>query len=235
MRPFTPTRFLKLSHGFIPWLFPLTLLSAAWSLYWIFARSPADYLQGDAVRILYIHVPAAWFSLGLYAFAACGSFVFYIWRVPMAFFIARSAGWVGLLMTTICLATGALWGKPTWGTWWVWDARLTSVLILWFLYGGFLCLSYAFQYKEQGWRAAALLNCIGLLNLPIIKFSVHWWTTLHQGASFNPFKGTTVHETMLWPLLFMLITYGLYSSVMLLWITRAQIIQEKRHAWEVRA
>ena len=180
-----PGRFLRLAARVQPYLtWPALLFTAAGLLGGLFL-SPADYQQGDAVRIMYIHVPAAWLASSGYAALAAASFVSIVWRHPLADLAALEIGPVGAAATALCLATGSLWGKPMWGAWWVWDARLTSVLVLFFLYLGHVALVRAFDDPQRGYRAGAILALIGAVNLPIIKFSVDWWNTLHQPATIT--------------------------------------------------
>ena len=183
-----------------PWLtWPALVITAAGLLGGLFI-SPADYQQGDAVRIMYVHVPAAWLASSGYAALAAASFVSIVWRHPLADLAAAEIGPVGAAVTALCLATGSLWGKPMWGTWWVWDARLTSVLVLFFLYVGHMMLVRAFDDPERGYRAGAILALIGAVDLPIIKYSVNWWNTLHQPASITLTGAPTISGSLLWPL-----------------------------------
>jgi len=195
-----PGRFLRLGGRVQPWLngagLVLTLAGLAWGLFF----SPADWQQGDTVRIMYIHVPSAWLASAGYASLAACSFVSLVWRHPLADLAAVEIGPVGAGITALCLATGSLWGKPMWGAWWVWDARLTSVLVLFFLYLGHIALVRAFDDPQRGYRAGAILALVGVINLPIIKFSVQWWNTLHQPASISLTGAPTMDSRMLWPL-----------------------------------
>jgi heme exporter protein C len=195
-----PGQFLRLSA----WLLPptaviglvFTLVGLTWGLFF----APADWQQGDAVRIMYVHVPAAWLaSAGYMALAVCSLFSI-IWRHPLADLAAVEIGPVGAGFTFLCLATGSLWGKPMWGAWWVWDARLTSVLVLFFLYLGHIALVRAFDNPERGYRAGAILALVGVVNLPIIKFSVDWWNTLHQPSTITLTGAPNMFLGMLWPL-----------------------------------
>ena len=166
-----------------PWVAGATALLAPIGLYWALVVAPADYQQGEAYRIMYIHVPAAWMSLFTYLVVAAASAAGLIWRHALAEVTARAAAPIGACFTAVALVTGSIWGKPMWGTWWVWDARLTSVLILFFLYLGYIALHDAFDDPARGARAASILALVGVVNLPIIKFSVDWWNTLHQPAT----------------------------------------------------
>jgi heme exporter protein C len=195
-----PGRFLRLSGRVLPWLTAAGLVFTLAGLAWGLFIAPADWQQGDAVRIMYIHVPSAWLaSAGYAALAACG-LASLVWRHPLADLAAQEIGPVGAGATALCLATGSLWGKPMWGAWWVWDARLTSVLVLFFLYLGQIALVRAFDDPQRGARAGAILALVGAVDLPIIKFSVDWWNTLHQPASITLTGAPTMYIGMLWPL-----------------------------------
>ena len=198
-----PARFQRLVDPLLPWLAVAAVGLFAFGLWWGLVRSPADYQQGDTVRIMYVHVPAAWLAMLVYGLVALASAASLIWRHPLADIAARAASPLGAGFTLIALATGMLWGKPMWGTWWVWDARLTSVLILFFLYLGHIALTHAFDAPARGARAAAVLAIVGVINLPIIKFSVDWWNTLHQPASVLRLEGPTIDPAMLAPLFIM--------------------------------
>jgi heme exporter protein C len=197
----------------------------AWlaGLYLSLIAAPPDYQQGETVRIMFIHVPAAWWSMAGYALLAGLGAALLVWRHPLAALMARAAAPVGAAMALICLVTGSLWGRPMWGTWWVWDARLTSMLILLFLYLGHIALANAFDSAERGDRAAAVLALIGVINLPIIKFSVDWWNTLHQPASVARLGGPSIHSSLLWPLLVMALAYLLLFLLLVLLRTETEI------------
>jgi heme exporter protein C len=195
-----PTRFVRLSSALLPWFVVAMIGFFAAGLYLGLIVSPPDYQQGDSVRIMYVHVPAATLASGVYVVMAVASAVALIWRHPLADVAAKAAAPVGAIFTLIALITGALWGQPTWGTWWVWDARLTSVLIMLFLYLGYMGLWQAFDDQRRAARAAAILALVGAVNLPIIKFSVDWWNTLHQPASILRAGGPTIHPDLLTPL-----------------------------------
>jgi len=191
-------------------------------LYMAFFTAPPDYQQGESVRIMYIHVPAAWMGMFCYAAMAVASAVGLIWKHPLADVAAKATAPVGAAFTFLALATGSLWGKPMWGTWWVWDARLTSMLILLFLYVGYMALQGAFDDRARGAKASAVLALVGAVNLPIIKFSVDWWNTLHQPASVVKMGGPSIHPDMLWPLLIMAVAFKTYY----VWILLVRIRQE---------
>ena len=211
-----PARFLRIARAVLPWSNLATAGLLIAGLYFALFNSPADYQQGQSVRIMYVHVPAAWMSMACYTFMFCASLVALIWRHPLAHIAARAAAPIGAGFTIIVLTTGSLWGKPTWGTWWVWDARLTSVLVLFFLYLGHMALTRAFDNPERGARAAAILAIVGFVNIPIIKFSVDWWNTLHQPASITRLDGPSIDPSMLTPLLLMSLGFTAYFVSVLL-------------------
>lgn len=215
-----PRRFLGLSARLRPWLAALATLAFGVGLYGALVTSPPDYQQGEAVRIMYIHVPAAWTAMLAYVLLAISSASYLIWKHPLAGLAARAVAPLGALLTALCLVTGMLWGKPTWGTWWVWDARLTSVLVLLFLFVGYSLVANAFGDRERGTKAGSILALVGIINLPIIRFSVEWWNTLHQPASVLRLDGPAIHHTMLWPLLVMGVAYTLW--LLLVWLLRTE-------------
>jgi len=200
-------------------------------LYTGLVTSPPDYQQGDAMRIMYVHVPASWMALFVYAFLALMSLFSLVWRHPLAEVLAVSAAPIGALFTALSLVTGSLWGKPMWGAFWVWDGRLTSVLVLLFLYGGYWALYKAYSRPDQGIRAASLLALVGMINLPVIKGSVVWWNTLHQPASLTKFTAPSIHPTMLAPLLLMAGAYFFYFISVLILRTRTELYQRKLLVW----
>ena len=225
-----PGRFLRLSGALLPWLAAGGVLLTGAGLVWGFFFAPADWQQGDAARIMYVHVPAAWLaSAGYLALAACSA-ASLVWRHPLADVAAAEIGPVGAGFTAVCLGTGSLWGKPMWGAWWVWDARLTSVLVLFFLYLGHIALVRAFDQPERGYRAGAILALVGVVNLPIIKFSVDWWNTLHQPATISLFGAPTIYLSMLWPLLFTALGYTLVFAALVLARTRAAVMERRIRA-----
>ena len=215
-----PTRFFRLANAILPWLAIACALCFGVGLYYALFQSPADYQQGETVRIMYVHVPAAWTALGSYTGLALASLAFLIWKHPLADLSARATAPIGASFTAIALITGSLWGQPMWGTWWVWDARLTSVLILFFLYIGHMALVNAFDDPEKGGKAGAVLALVGAVNLPIIKFSVDWWNTLHQPASVIRMDGPKIDPAMLKPLMIMAVAYLLLFLVVLIIRTR---------------
>ncbi len=222
-----PTRFLKIANAVLPWTGGLTVLLLGAGLYLALLNSPPDYQQGETVRIMYVHVPSAWMALFVYLTMAVASAVALIWRHPLADIAAKAAAPIGAGFTIICLATGSLWGKPMWGTWWVWDARLTSMLILLFLYLGYIALVNAFDDPNRGYRAAGILALVGVVNLPIIKFSVDWWNTLHQPASVVRLDGPAIHPDILLPLIVMALAFKLFFVTVLILRIRSEIAAAK--------
>ncbi len=225
-----PSRFLRLSGALLPWSTGLAVLTIASGLWFAFVVSPADYQQGETVRIMYVHVPSAWMALFVYSVIAGASATGLIWKHPLAHVVALAAAPIGAGFTLVCLATGSLWGKPMWGTWWVWDARLTSVLILFFLYLGYIALANAFDSPARGERAAAILALVGAVNVPIIKFSVDWWNTLHQPASVVRMGMPSIHVSMLIPLLLMAVGFtALFVSLLIIRV-RAELLARRIRA-----
>lgn len=202
-----PAKFEALGRAVSPFAFGLFAVGAAYGLFTGLLNSPADYQQGDSVRIMYVHVPAAWMALAAYSFIAMMSLVAFVWRHSLADFAARSAALPGAVFTALALITGAVWGKPTWGAWWVWDARLTSMLILLFIYFGYLAVWQAVPETARAARFARILALVGFINIPIIKFSVEWWNSLHQPASILRADGPTIDGSMLTPLFAMIFAY----------------------------
>ena len=217
----------------IPWLWAAFLGLAAWGLWWGLFRAPPDYLQGESVRIMYVHVPSAWMSMLIYALMALFSIGALVWHVRAAEVLAMASAPIGAAFTLLALVTGSLWGRPTWGTYWIWDARLTSELVLLFLYLGVMGLYNAFDEPRKGARAAALLSIVGLVNLPIIHYSVVWWNTLHQPGSVGV-TGSSIHPDMLWPLLIMALATKFYYGANLLTRTRVRLLEENRNRRWVR-
>jgi heme exporter protein C len=228
-----PARFMRLSAALLPWCAMASALLIGIGLYLALFVAPPDYQQGEAVRIMFIHVPAAWMASFVYAVMALASAVALIWRHPLADIAAQSAAPLGAGFTLLCLVTGSLWGEPMWGTWWVWDARLTSVLVLFFLYLGYIALVNAFDEPVRGARAGAILALVGVVNLPIIKFSVDWWNTLHQPASVFRMGGPTIDASMLWPLQIMALGFTLLFVTLLMIRMRTALIAAKIRALRV--
>jgi len=225
-----PARFMRLSGAAMPWLGAAAAIVLALGLYLALLVAPPDYQQGESVRIMFVHVPAAWLALLVYLLVALASAVALVWRHPLAEIAAQQAAPLGAAFTLVCLVTGSLWGKPMWGTWWVWDARLTSVLVLFFLYLGYIALVNAFDDPGRGARAGSVLALVGVVNLPIIKFSVDWWNTLHQPASVFRMGGPTIAASMLVPLFVMALGYMLLFAVLLMLRMRAALNERKARA-----
>jgi heme exporter protein C len=198
-----PTRFLAIQSTVQPWLWAATVLLFAVGLYLGLVEAPADYQQGETVRIMFIHVPAAWLALSVYTLMALASVIAIVFRHPLADVAAKSAAPIGATFTLLALATGSIWGQPTWGTWWVWDARLASMFVLFLLYLGYIAVWQAIDEWGRAARVARIVAIVGFLNVPIIKFSVDWWNTLHQPASVLRLDGPAIHVSILVPLLVM--------------------------------
>jgi heme exporter protein C len=232
-----PTRFRKITSAIFPVAVLVSAVALTFGLYLAFFASPADYQQGDTVRIMYIHVPAAWMAMMCYLLMALSAVFYLVWRHPLADIGARAMALPGAGFALITLLTGSFWGRPMWGTWWVWDARLTSMLILFFLYLGYMALADGFERAERGSKPASLLLLVGVINLPIIKFSVDWWNTLHQGSSVLRLDGPSIDPTMLKPLLIMaLAMLGWFIAITILrmntLIIRRRITNlESRKSW----
>ncbi len=229
-----PTRFVALADRLVPWLTALSALTLAVGI-WMGFAAPEDYQQGITVRIMYLHVPFAWLSMMCYSLMAVSALGTLVWRHPLADVSLKAAAPVGAAFTLLALATGSIWGKPMWGTWWVWDARLTSVFILFLMYLGIIALTRALDDPSRSARAAAIVTLVGFVNVPIIKFSVDWWNTLHQPASVIRLDGPTIHPTLLWPLLvcalgFTLLFFTLHMMAMRTEIWRRRVTAMRRLA-----
>ena len=222
-----PLRYQRIADAVLPWAGGLAAVLLAAGLWFALFIAPPDYQQGEAYRIMFVHVPAAWMALMVYAVMAVMSVLALVWRHPLAEVAARAAAPIGAGFTAIALVTGSLWGKPMWGTFWVWDARLTSVLILLFLYLGYIALYEAFDEPARGARAAAILCLVGSVTLPIIKFSVDWWNTLHQPASILRAEGPAIHPSMLMPLLVMFGAFLCYFLAVHIVRTRAEMTERR--------
>ena len=212
----------------MPWLAAVTALAFAAGLYFALLASPPDYQQGETVRIMYVHVPAAWIAMFAYCWVGAASAASLIWRHPLADVAAEAASPVGAAFTFLALLSGSLWGRPMWGAYWVWDARLTSFLLLLFLYLGHLALLNAFDDKSRGRRSAAVLAVVGLINVPIIKFSVDWWNTLHQPASILKMGGPSIDASMLRPLLIMALACQCYFFLVTFMRMRALLLEARQ-------
>jgi heme exporter protein C len=229
-----PARFMAFSAWATPIFGVFAAVLFAIGLPWAYSFSPADYQQGETVRIMYVHVPAAWMSLIVYAMMGGASFVSLVWRHALADVAARAAAPIGATFAAICLITGSIWGAPTWGTWWEWDGRLTSMLVLFLIYLGYIALWAAVDDEEKAGRFAAILCLVGLINLPIIKFSVDWWATLHQGSIFQG-ASMSVDPSMVGPLMTMFAAYGALFATLLLVNMRAAIQRRRVEAQRLRS
>lgn len=227
-----PQRFMRFTAPLTPvlWAFAAVLLAVAT---WLSFAAPADYQQGDTVRIMFVHVPAASLGLGAYAALGVSSFFALVFRHPLADAAARAAALPGAAFTALALVTGSLWGQPMWGTWWVWDARLTSVLVLFLFYLGYMALRASIDDEAKAGRAAAVLGLVGLINLPIVKFSVDWWNTLHQPASLLRAGGSSLDPVFLAPLLTMMAAYG--ALFLAVWLTSIRTEIVRRRVQTIRA
>ncbi len=221
-----PTRFLALTGRLLPWLAGASFLVLAVGLYMSFA-APEDYQQGITVRIMYVHVPFAWLAMMCYSLMALSAIGTLVWRHPLADVSLKASAPLGAAFTFLALLTGSIWGKPMWGTWWVWDARLTSVFVLFLLYLGLIALTRALEDPSRSARAAAIVTLVGFINIPIIKFSVDWWNTLHQPASVIRLDGPTIHPSMLWPLLVMALGFTLLFAA-------AHLVAMRNEIWRRR-
>tara|TARA_A200000113_G_scaffold139214_1_gene125112 strand:- start:152 stop:892 length:741 start_codon:yes stop_codon:yes gene_type:complete len=225
-----PNRFNKITEKIQPYILLIAITTLISGLYFGLYDSPKDYQQGDAVRIMYVHVPSAWLASFLY-FSLAISCVFYlVWKHPLADLVSSSIAPIGALFSALTLVTGSLWGKPMWGTWWVWDARLTSMLVLFFFYLGYMLLRNAFERKIDGSKTASVLAIVGLINLPIVKFSVDWWHTLHQPASIIKIGGPSIDDKMLLPLIIMIFALSFFSLYMIILNVKTKLIEKKCEA-----
>jgi heme exporter protein C len=222
-----PSRFLALAERTLPWLVAATLCAFAIGLVQTFFVAPDDYQQGATVKIMFVHVPAAWLSMFCWALMSVAALGTLVWRHPLADVAAKAAAPIGAAFTFLCLVTGSLWGRPMWGTYWVWDARLTSVLVLFLMYLGLIALWRTVDDPSRAGRAAAILTLVGAVNLPIIKFSVDWWNTLHQPASVFRLGGPTVDPSILVPLLWMAIAFTLLFVTLHLAAMRNEILRRR--------
>ena len=228
----SPPYFYNLSGKLLPWLSGICLILFATGLYGGLVLAPADYQQGDSFRIIYIHVPAAWLSLFVYMVMAFSGAMALIWRIKIAEIILINSAHIGAVFTFLALVTGSIWGKPMWGTWWVWDARLTSELLLLFLYLGVISLYGAIDDKRKAARAVAILALVGVVNIPIIHYSVEWWSTLHQGPTVTKFDKPSIDIRMFIPLILMAFAYKfLYAIVVLLRARNDLLWRERRTQW----
>lgn len=226
----SPRYFYNVAGKLIPWFMGGFLITLLVGIYLGLFVAPTDYQQGESYRIMYIHVPAAWMSMFIYVVMAVSGLISLVWRIKMTEVVVISSATVGASFTFLALATGSLWGKPMWGTWWVWDARLTSELLLLFLYLGIIALHSAIEDKRVAARAVSILALVGVVNIPIIHYSVEWWNTLHQTASVTKFDKPSMDTSMLWPLLIMAICFKLYYGAAVLMRARAEIVERERNS-----
>jgi heme exporter protein C len=224
-----PTRFLSIARPVTPWLLALGVLLSGYGFYAGLLITPPDYLQGESVRIMYVHVPAAWLGMGGWMGLAIASLVQLVWRHPLAGVAARAIAAPGALFTAICLVTGSIWGSRTWGTWWQWDGRMTSMLVLMFLYFGYIALANAGDEKISVSRPTAIFGLIGAVNVPIINRSVLWWNSLHQGPSIT-LKGSAIAPEILWPLAFTTLGFSLMFGAIVLMRMRTVLASAKVEA-----
>jgi len=231
----SPATFYPLAGRLVPWFAALAVVFAAVGLYLSFFVAPTDFQQGEGYRIIFIHVPAAWMSMFIYIVMAFWSAIGLAWNTRLSFVMARALAPTGAMFTFLALWTGALWGKPMWGAWWVWDARLTSELILLFLYVGYMALQAAIDDPRRADRAGALLNLVGVINVPIIYFSVKWWNTLHQGASVSLTRAPSMAQVMLWGMLVMALAAWMYTIAVALARARTLILERERQTEWARA
>ncbi|MBB1485683.1 heme ABC transporter permease [Oceanospirillum sp. D5] len=228
----SPKWFYDITGRWIPWFGGIAALCLLVGTVWGLFFAPQDYQQGNSFRIIYIHVPAAILAQSIFFTMAIAGGIGLIWKMKVADMVAKSCAPIGATMTFIALFTGAVWGKPTWGAWWVWDARLTSMLILLFLYFGVIALQSAFDSKQSAARASAILSLVGVVNIPIIKYSVEWWNTLHQPATFTLTEKPAMPMEMWMPLLVMVIGFYCFFATVLMMRTRNEILErEKRTQW----
>ena len=228
----SPRWFYEKTTVWLPWLATLSIALLLTGAVWGLAFAPADFKQGNSYRIIYIHVPAAFLALAGYYIMAISGAVGLIWKMKLPFMVMKSAAPIGALLTFVSLVTGSIWGKPTWGTWWEWDARITSMLILFFLYLGMIALQQAFTHRDTADKASAVLALVGMVNIPIIYKSVDWWNTLHQPATIKFTSKSSIDPSMLYPLLTMVIGFYVFYALVLLLNTRVEILRrENRTQW----
>jgi len=217
--------FSRFAGRWLPWLYALALITGAVGFYGGLVIAPSDYQQGDSFRIMYVHVPCAWMGLFAYAFMAVNAFIGLVWRIKLSEVLAMASAPVGAAFTFITLVTGSIWGMPTWGTWWSWDARLTSELVMLFMYFGVIGLNGAIEDTRQAARAASFLALLGVVNLPIIHYSVVWWNTLHQSQSVSLMGGSKIDARMLWPLLTLAFATHVYFFASVFARARAMLLE----------
>ena len=230
----SPPHFYRLSGLISPWLGWICLGLMAGGLYGGLVAAPPDYQQGESYRIIFVHVPSAWMSLFIYVVMASASAIALVWRIKLAEVVAIESAPIGASFTFLALVTGSLWGKPMWGAYWVWDARLTSELILLFLYFGVIGLHAAIEDRRTASRASGLFTIVGVVNIPIIHYSVEWWNTLHQGPTVTKLDAPSIHVSMLVPLLLMAVSFKLFYATVLLTRARSGVLERERNAGWVR-
>jgi heme exporter protein C len=228
----SPKIFFRFASALLPWLTVLFIFTFSYGLIGGLALAPADYQQGDGFRIIYVHVPCAILSLMIYGVMASAAFSALVWRIKMAFLVIKHSAPIGAGFTFLALVTGSLWGKPMWGTYWIWDARLTSELILLFIYLGIMLFQSAAAQKSAGGRAVAILILVGFVDLPIIHYSVYWWNTLHQGSTLRLLSPSAIDSAMLYPLLSMITAFISYYAIVLFMRIRHELIAvDANHHW----
>lgn len=228
----SPKTFYDWTGRLLPWLTVSMLGFLSLGIVWGLAFAPPDYQQGDAFRIIYVHVPCAFLSMALYAAMSFLAILLLVWRIKLAGLLLTLCAQLGAWMAFLALITGSLWGKPMWGTWWIWDARLTSELLLFFLYAAILATANAYQRQPQGDKVIAILTLVGFIDLPIIHYSVFWWNTLHQGATLSVFAKPKIAPSMLYPLLCTLLGFALYCMVVILAKARNELLlRERQQSW----
>lgn len=228
----SPKKFFRLSKQITPWLTALFLILFTYGIIGGLALSPADYLQGDGFRIIYVHAPCAFLSLFIFTVMAGAAVSALVWRIKLAFLVIRHSAPIGAGFTLLALITGSLWGKPMWGTWWIWDARLTSELILLFIYVGIMLLQSALAQKRTGERAIAIFILVGFIDIPIIHYSVYWWNTLHQGATLKLLTPSAIDAHMVYPLLSMIAAFLTYYAIVLFLNMNYELAAvEANHHW----
>ena len=230
----SPPHFYRLAGVLAPWLGWICLGLMAGGLYGGLVAAPPDYQQGESYRIIFVHVPSAWLSLFIYVVMAGASAIALVWRIKLAEVVAIESAPIGASFTFLALVTGSLWGKPMWGTYWVWDARLTSELVLLFLYFGVIGLNAAIEDRRTASRACGLFAIVGVVNIPIIHYSVEWWNTLHQGPTVTKLDAPSIHVSMLVPLLLMAVSFKLFYATVLLTRARSAVLERERNAGWVR-
>ena len=230
----SPKYFYELSGKMMPWFLWLGLALLITGYVWGLLFSPPDYQQGETVRIFYIHVPSAYMSMACYSLIALCAVIGLVWKMKLAFMVAKSAAPLGAAFTFLALFTGAVWGKPMWGTWWFWDARIVSMLILFFIYIGLIGLNKAFDDDQSADEACSILACVGFSIIPIIHFSVEWWNTLHQPATISMTSGPKMELEMLWPFFIVFVGINLFFGALVMMRTRTEVLRRERRSQWVR-